>query len=373
METLSAAQTEVPGRRRMDSWPALPDDENENAEQSSNSNLQQNPTSNQQPTDDDWDFIDDPDDDEALAEAKMKARVQFDPKILYRCASTPDFGNYDGEPSAHQAAVDADLEDASANANPSQDASASEESENTTAEQPPASNPAAPPAAAAAPPSTSAWGGGGRRPSFRDMILLNADKTAAEAEAAERHRAETAALLKKEREEHRRARLGGLRSRLVVEATAPIRRCAKSTGNLRALDHIQEHHDEEEEEEDCYGGGGGGGGGGGFGGGPISENDHGVLGDTDAADFYHRKNKGAQNRVAGEKIRPDELKRKEISQYKRDAQRRAQQERQGGGDGGAKSKQEQQPQQHKLGGKALNKAERQAAAAKGGKKGRQKK
>jgi len=202
------------------------------------------------------------------------------------------------------------------------------------------------------------------------MILLNADKTAAEAEAAERHRAETAALLKKEREEHRRARLGGLRSRLVVEAPAPIRRCAKSTGNLRALDHIQEHHDEEE--EDCYGGGGGGGGGG-FGGGPISENDHGVLGDTDAADFYHRKNKGAQNRVAGEKIRPDELKRKEISQYKRDAQRRAQQERQGGGGGGAKSKQEQQPQQHKLGGKALNKAERQAAAAKGGKKGRQKK
>ena len=371
METLSAAQTEIPGRRRMDSWPALPDDENENAEQSSNSN-QQNPTNSQQPTDDDWNFIDDPDDDEALAEAKMKARVQFNPKILYRCASTPDFGNYDGDPSAHAHAhaVDSDSENASANANPSQDASATEESENTTAEQPPASNPAAPPAAsAAAPPSPSAWGGGGRRPSFRDMILLNADKTAAEAEAAERHRAETAALLKKEREEHRRARLGGLRSRLVVEATAPIRRCAKSTGNLRALDHIQEHHDDEE--EDCCGGGGGGGGG--FGGGPISENDHDVLGDTDAADFYHRKNKGAQNRVAGEKIRPDELKRKEISQYKRDAQRKAQQERQGGGGGGAKSKQEQQPQQHKLGGKALNKAERQAAAAKGGKKGRQKK
>ena len=152
METLSAAQTEVPGRLRMDSWPALPDDEN--------TEKNQNPTTNQQPTDDDWNFIDDPDDDEALAEEKMKDAtqgggskgVQFNPKILYRCASTPDFGNYDEEPSAsHGAAVDADSEDASVNADPSQDASATEESENdSTAQQPPASNPAATSAASAA-------------------------------------------------------------------------------------------------------------------------------------------------------------------------------------------------------------------------------
>eukprot|EP00563_Minutocellus_polymorphus_P017573 CAMPEP_0197728954 /NCGR_PEP_ID=MMETSP1434-20131217/28848_1 /TAXON_ID=265543 /ORGANISM="Minutocellus polymorphus, Strain CCMP3303" /LENGTH=51 /DNA_ID=CAMNT_0043315517 /DNA_START=8 /DNA_END=159 /DNA_ORIENTATION=+ len=41
VETLSAAQTEVPGRIRMDSWPALPDDdENANGVEQSN----QNPT-----------------------------------------------------------------------------------------------------------------------------------------------------------------------------------------------------------------------------------------------------------------------------------------------------------------------------------------
>lgn len=350
VETLSAAQAEVPGRLRMDSWPALPD---ENAEQSNQNSNAAATAATETEADNDWNFIDDPDDDEALAEEKIKAAgkgVRFNPKIVHRCASTPDFGNYDDEPSP--IAGDSSEENAKANASPSpQDATADQ----TLALKPVAAAPA--PAAA---PSTSVWGGGARKPSFRDMILLNAEKTAAEAEAAEKHRAETAALLKKEREEHRRAR--GLRTRLVV---APIKRCAMSTGNLRALDHIQEHHDDDE--EDYYGGGGGGGGGGGFGG-PIVENDHDVLGDTDAQDFYHRKNKGVQNRVAGEKIRPDELKRKEISQYKRDAQRKAQQERQGGG-GGGKAKAEQQ---HKLGGKALSKAERQAAAAKGGRKGRQK-
>ena len=349
VETLSAAQAEVPGRIRMDSWPALPDENAEQSNQNPNAAAGAAVGATETETDNDWNFIDDPDDDEALAEEKMKAAgkgVRFNPKILHRCASTPDFGNYDDEPSPF--AGDSSEENANANANPSpQDA---------TADQTSAPKPVAPVPAPVAAPSTSAWGGGARRPSFRDMILLNAEKTAAEAEAAEKHRAETAALLKKEREEHRRAR--GLRTRLVV---TPIKRCAKSTGNLRALDHIQEHHDDE---EDYYGGGGGGGG---FGG-PIVENDHDVLGDTDAQDFYHRKNKGVQNRVAGEKIRPDELKRKEISQYKRDAQRKAQQERQGGG-GGGKAKAEQQ---HKLGGKALSKVERQAAA-KGGKKGRQKK
>ena len=152
METLSAAQTEVPGRLRMDSWPALPDDENTEKNN-------QNPTTNQPPADDDWNFIDDPDDDQDLAEEKMNEAaqgggnkgVQFNPKILYRCASTPDFGNYDGEPSSSHQAVDADSEDASANADPSQDTSATEESENdSTAQQPPASNPAATSAASAA-------------------------------------------------------------------------------------------------------------------------------------------------------------------------------------------------------------------------------
>ena len=65
----------------------------------------------------------------------------------------------------------------------------------------------------------------------------------------------------------------------------PIRRCSKSTGDLQSLHKIAEEED--------------------------------VLGETDAMDFYHRKAAGARNRTSGLKMRPDEMKRKEITLYKK--------------------------------------------------------
>lgn len=61
-------------------------------------------------------------------------------------------------------------------------------------------------------------------------------------------------------------------------------------GNLRALDHIQEAHDE-------------------------------VLGDTDAGDFYSRKAQGALGRKNGQKIRPDEAKRLQMTMAKKNLQK----------------------------------------------------
>jgi len=69
---------------------------------------------------------------------------------------------------------------------------------------------------------------------------------------------------------------------------APIKRCAKSTGDLQSL--------------------------------VIQEEDE-ILGDTDAMDFYHRKAKGFQGRQNGLKLRPDEAKRKAITMHKKDLQR----------------------------------------------------
>jgi hypothetical protein len=71
----------------------------------------------------------------------------------------------------------------------------------------------------------------------------------------------------------------------------PIKRCAKSTGDLQSLGMINE------EEE--------------------------ALGATDAMEFYHRKAVGARNRSSGLKLRPDEAKRLEITMSKKAEQRRS--------------------------------------------------
>lgn len=71
----------------------------------------------------------------------------------------------------------------------------------------------------------------------------------------------------------------------------PIRRCSKSTGDLRGLLHSVA----EEEEE--------------------------VLGASDAGEFYHRKAQGAKGRANGLKLRPDEAKRREMTLYKKEQQR----------------------------------------------------
>ena len=70
----------------------------------------------------------------------------------------------------------------------------------------------------------------------------------------------------------------------------PIKRCSKSTGDLRSL---------------------------------VIEEDE-VLGETDAMDYYHRKAMGASGRVNSLKIRPDEAKRKSITMYKKQVQRQQQ-------------------------------------------------
>lgn len=146
-----------------------------------------------------------------------------------------------------------------------------------------------------------------RVPSFKDIIMLNA-------QAREEEEKKKMELLQnhqnKVREEAMKKRKSG-RPMLVVST---INRCTKSTGNLRSLVIY------EDPEEDGVGGGGGG---------IIHEDD--VLGDSDAIEFYNRKNKGSLNRQNGSKIRPDEAKRKNMIIHKKNAQRKAQQERASGG------------------------------------------
>ena len=140
-------------------------------------------------------------------------------------------------------------------------------------------------------------------PSFKDIIMLNA-------QARETKDANQKNLLQKY---HDKVRADALKKRkanrpkLVVNT---IKRCTKSTGDLRSLVI------HEDPEDDGFGGGGGG-----------TIHEHEVLGDTDASEFYNRKNKGSISRHNGAKIRPDEAKRKEMIIHKKNAQRKAQEER----------------------------------------------
>eukprot|EP00978_Attheya_sp_CCMP212_P002557 scaffold5201_cov54-Attheya_sp.AAC.1 len=148
---------------------------------------------------------------------------------------------------------------------------------------------------------TSVWGSSSssltRKTSFKDMIMRNPQE-----ELEEKVNQDVKPVVRKK-----------FRPRLVVK---PITRCIKSTGDLISLSQIQE-------EEESHGGGGGGGGA--FGGISIEEDE--AVGDSDAMEFYHRKNKGATGRVNGLKARPDEAKRKEIIIHRKEAQRKRQQDR----------------------------------------------
>lgn len=79
-----------------------------------------------------------------------------------------------------------------------------------------------------------------------------------------------------------------VKSRYVV---TPIKRCAKSTGDLLSL---VENEDEE------------------------------AMGESDAMEYYNRKAHGAHGRSNGMKIRPDEAKRKEMIVEKKNMQRQRQ-------------------------------------------------
>lgn len=140
-------------------------------------------------------------------------------------------------------------------------------------------------------------------PSFKDMILMNAQKIEEEDKKKKVQLKELEEKRRKEAIQRRKT----TRTRLVV---TPIKRCAKSTGDLRSL---VIHEDEE-----GYGGGSGAG--------VIheEEEEEEILGCTDAMEYYNRKDFGRQGRANGRKIRPDEAKRKKMIIHKKNAQRRAQ-------------------------------------------------
>jgi hypothetical protein len=111
-----------------------------------------------------------------------------------------------------------------------------------------------------------------RIPSFRDAVLLktsNEQQTQAPSSSAGQ-----AACPKK------------VKPKIVV---TPIKRCARSTGDLRSLVIHEE-----------------------------------VLGESDAMDYYHRKAQGASGRVNSLKLRPDEAKRKQFTLQKKKMQRDSQ-------------------------------------------------
>ena len=118
--------------------------------------------------------------------------------------------------------------------------------------------------------TSSVWGGGSL--SFRDAILKKQPK---EGQQSQQHKK----MIKK------------IKPKFVV---TPIKRCAKSTGDLRALAHTHEDYEE-------------------------------ILGESDAGCFYSQKAKGAKGRESGAKIRPDEQKRLDITMAKKNMQRQRQQ------------------------------------------------
>ena len=260
--------------------------------------------------DSDWNFVDSDDIEGDMGEdggEEPKKDAEQYPTIVHRSESTPDFGSYDEAtgplfPAKSEQGIP--LPPASPHRTP-------------TWGPPPTS------------PATIRETGGNegesrppkRSPSFVDILKANATKKREEEEEAARIHAETAEMLRREREEHRRARAAKIR--LVV---TPIKRCSHSTGDLKSLTSIHEHVG-----DDGYDDGGGGGGGGDGGHSPLESE---VLGSTDAMDFYHRKEHGARSRASGQMERPDEAKRKEISMYKKEVQRKKQQAADAGGGGG---------------------------------------
>lgn len=146
-----------------------------------------------------------------------------------------------------------------------------------------------------------------RVPSFKDMILLNAEKIKEE----ESKKKEQMEQLVEEKRRDAIQRKKQIKTRLIV---TPIKRCARSTGDLRSLTI---HEGEEGYSADRYDGlmspGSN-----------IIYEDEEILGYSDAQEYYDRKSHGSSGRAKGQRIRPDEAKRKEMIIHKKNAQRRAQ-------------------------------------------------
>lgn len=207
-------------------------------------------------------------------------------------------------------------------------------------------------------PSAGVWGMK-KSPSFKDMLAKNIgggdsagvfgkDKAITEARLRDSHR-----------RHHLRVRT---KPKLVITVDPAGRKTMKhahSTGDLnKMLTAVEEGHEsslgqggrnrrtmrkqlsammeEDEMEGDFVIGRGSGGGT--DGGGRVE-----VMGDTDAMDYYHRKEQGSRSTSNKKKERPDEAKRREIIMHKKEMQRKKQQlSQKGGGDndagGGGKKK-----------------------------------
>lgn len=139
-------------------------------------------------------------------------------------------------------------------------------------------------------------------PSFKDIILLKAK----EQEKEEMNKRVQVKLREEKSRHDMLKRKKAMKPKLVL---SPITRCSKSTGDLRSLVSINE------DEDVCD-----------FNGcrSIINEDEEQILGETDAAEFYHQKSKGRSNRSNGMKLRPDEAKRKKMIIDKKNMQRRSQ-------------------------------------------------
>ena len=194
--------------------------------------------------------------------------------------------------------------------------------------------------------SAGAWGGSNmtkKTPSFADMLKINMSSGVGEWGT---NKEETEARLKSVQNKHH------IRVRTKPKFVVTEMKHALSTGDLTKMAEMEEERERdlrrnrrprkqlsammEEEESDIIIGRGDGGG--------TTGGDCGyVLGDTDAMDFYHRKEAGSKSTHNKKKERPDEAKRKEISKHKKDMQRKKQAEKGGSnGGGGAKKKKTQQ-------------------------------
>ncbi|KAL7442103.1 hypothetical protein ACHAXH_006765 [Discostella pseudostelligera] len=198
-------------------------------------------------------------------------------------------------------------------------------------------------------PPTNVWGMK-KSPSFKDVLLaknVEGDAATCETGVFGKDRALTEAKLRDpHRHHHLRVRT---KPKFIVtdvgnSSERKMMRHANSTGDLtRMLSNVEEGHEssigqcgrnrrskkqlsammEEDEDGDFVIGRGSGKD-------DVAGGGSGVFGETDAMDFYQRKEHGSRSISNKKKERPDEAKRREIIMYKKDAQRRQNGENQKG-------------------------------------------
>jgi hypothetical protein len=190
-------------------------------------------------------------------------------------------------------------------------------------------------------PPTSVWGMK-KSPSFKDVLLAKSNVDGdCDTGVFGKDRALTEAKLRDpHRHHHLRVRT---KPKFVIadggsSSGSKMMRHANSTGDLtRMLSNVEEGHEssigqggrnrrskkqlsammEEDEDGDFVIGRGSCGTNG-----DVAGEGSGVLGDTDAMDYYQRKEHGSRSISNKKKERPDEAKRREIIMYKKDVQRR---------------------------------------------------